>query len=90
MTKKTTRTMADVSKDIRNLSTGLNCRFYLATDGKWYYMLEQYRHRDQYDDYGPFSSEAQAEQHLNKNHANPGGWMRDPSGKTKPPSSPSK
>lgn len=62
------------------MSTGLNCSFY-RIDGRWFYLLEHETAPRGADDwreyataYGPFASEELAEQHLDENHANPGGW----------------
>ncbi len=55
------------------MSTGLDCAFYEIKPGEWYYLLEQYISRDQYDAYGPFTTYEQANAHLHDNHANPGG-----------------
>ena len=59
------------------MSTGLDCRFEHVPSG-WYYLLESYEDRDEYDAYGPFPSFAAAEQHLDDNHANPGGYSSPP------------
>jgi len=68
-------------KDDGSMSTGLECMFLEKTEGEWYYILEQYGSPkgvwdwlDYADAYGPFSSEEMAQDHLHKNHANPGGW----------------
>lgn len=60
------------------LSTGDDCHFQKASDGKWYLFLND-------RPYGPFSSEADAEKYLDKNFANPGGWSVDRSGTNPPP-----
>lgn len=63
------------------MSTGLECCFVEREEGKWYYILENWSSPkgawdwlDYATAYGPFSSEDQAELHLDRNHANPGGW----------------
>ncbi len=56
------------------MSTGLDCGFREVKPGVWYYDLEQYENRDQYDTYGPFASLEEGEEHLHWNHANPGGY----------------
>lgn len=56
------------------MSTGLDCRIYEKTAGKWYYDLEKYQERDLYDTFGPFTTYRDAQGHLNRNHANPGGY----------------
>lgn len=43
---------------------------------RWFYLLEQYSRRDEYDAYGPFASFDEALDHLDANHANPGGWSQ--------------
>jgi hypothetical protein len=62
------------------MSTGCNCEFLEVQPGRWFYVLEDYdapkNAWDWHDNataYGPFASEALAEQHLHANHANPGG-----------------
>lgn len=72
------------------MSTGLDCRFYKATDGKWYMALEDSCCRDVYDDYGPFDSFEEAEKYLERNFANPGGYGTDDSGTCRPPKKPIK
>lgn len=59
------------------MSTGLNCRIYEKTAGKWYYDLETYSNRDEYDTEGPFPTFKAATDHLSRNHANPGGYSVD-------------
>ena len=86
----------------RLASTGLDCQFYKARDGKWYMDLEQESNNysddddddgygDSYPDYntyGPFSSLKEAQRYLDKNFANPGGWGEDPSGRHPTPKNP--
>lgn len=55
------------------MSTGLDCKFIEVKPGEWYYLLEQWSNRDQYDAYGPFSTSEETYKHLADNHANPGG-----------------
>lgn len=55
------------------MSTGLDCRIYEKTAGKWFYDLETY-HRGEYDTEGPFPTYKAATDHLHRNHANPGGY----------------
>jgi hypothetical protein len=82
-------------------STGAECEFFKATDGKWYMGLEDYRSWDDDEDddgdrdadmkyYGPFPSLKAAIKYLNDNFANPGGWSEDDSGRQKPPRKPIK
>jgi hypothetical protein len=70
-------------------STGQNCYFFKATDGKWYMALEDRFQRDEYDYYGPFESEDAAIDYLD-NFANPGGYSVYDDGKMKPPKNPIK
>ncbi|MGW5657206.1 hypothetical protein [Streptomyces humi] len=62
------------------MSTGLECELTEVEPGRWYYVLEDsdaprnaWDWREYATAYGPFTSEQQAEEHLEKNHANPGG-----------------
>jgi|APSaa5957512622_1039677.scaffolds.fasta_scaffold02508_2 hypothetical protein len=66
-------------------SSGLDCQFYKATDGKWYMELEDDSRRDEYNAYGPFRSLDEADRFLGKNFQNPGGSMEDDSGTSPPP-----
>ena len=59
------------------MSTGLDCYFEHFTTG-WYYMLERYSERDEYDAYGPFPTFKAADRHLNDHHANPDGFSLPP------------
>ena len=56
------------------MSTGLGCHFTEQKDGSWVYELESSFGCECYNTYGPFTSYEKAEDHLCKNHANPGGW----------------
>lgn len=56
------------------MSTGLDCRFYEKEPRKWFYDLEKWSRRDDYDTYGPFGTWREAYDHLGRNHANPGGF----------------
>jgi len=76
-----------------NESTGLDCGFYLANDGKWYMYHETWNEggsggSGMYEDYGPFNSLEQAERYLDDNFANPGGFSEDHSGRMNPPKNP--
>lgn len=57
------------------MSTGADCVFEEREPGRWWYRLQRwpYGESEEYDTYGPFSSEEKAEKHLDQNHANPGG-----------------
>jgi len=57
------------------MSTGADLRYVEAKPGKWYYEYQCYPYgaNDEYDVYGPFSSEEAAEDHCDANHANAGG-----------------
>lgn len=67
------------------MSTGLNCEFVrLVTTNEWYYLLENgsaprnaFNWRDYATAYGPFTSYEEADEHLRRNHANPGGASID-------------
>lgn len=63
------------------MSTGLECNLVEVEPNKWYYLLQQgncpvqcWDWREHADCHGPFSTEAAALQHLDDNHANPGGY----------------
>lgn len=67
-----------------HMSTGLECMFWEeAPTGKWYYVLESPMAPKMADfptegyatAYGPYADYDEAEDSLNKNHANPGGWF---------------
>lgn len=55
------------------MSSNLNCKIYEKTPGVWFYALEQYSQRDEYDTFGPFPTFRAAENDLSRNHSNPGG-----------------
>jgi hypothetical protein len=55
------------------MSTGHDCRIYEKTPARWFYDLETYT-RGEYETEGPFSIYKDAIDHLNRNHANPGGY----------------
>jgi len=70
------------------MSTGLECEFVWVNsteeNGSWYYVLqdwscpvEAWDWREYATAYGPFRSEEAANNHLQKNHANPGGYSFD-------------
>lgn len=59
------------------MSTGLDCGFTKQLDGTWVYELERWDTREEYDTYGPFKTYEEAVAHLDRNHANPGGWWID-------------
>ncbi len=63
------------------MSTNSECQFIEIERGRWYYLLEDSDApknapdwREHAAAYGPFSSEEKAEEHLDRNHANPGGY----------------
>jgi hypothetical protein len=64
------------------MSTGADCRIVEKEPGKWYYELQRwpYGETPDYDTYGPFESEDEAIGHLDRNHANPGGYLVQPYG----------
>jgi hypothetical protein len=67
------------------MSSGLECSFIENTPGKWYYFLQQgscpvqcWDWMEFADGYGPFATEQAAEENLQANHQNPGGWSTQP------------
>jgi len=62
------------------VSTGADCKFYEKEPGRWFYDLQDWPYGDwpEYHTYGPFETFDRAKGHLNHNHANPGGWSREP------------
>ena len=63
------------------MSTGLCCEVMERKPGEWYYILEDamapqcaFDWHDYATAYGPFSSEQDTLKHLEKHHANPGGF----------------
>jgi hypothetical protein len=63
------------------MSTNNECLFIEMKPNKWFYVLENYNApKNSWDwmeyarAFGPFTTEEQAETHLSKYHANPGGW----------------
>ena len=62
------------------------CEIYLAKNKKWYLELanNEYGEREDAVTYGPFKSEAAAEDYID-NFSNPGGWGTDDSGLTATP-----
>lgn len=63
------------------MSTNSECTFIQVTVDKWYYLLEDYNApknsfdwREHASSYGPFPNEEVAHEHLDNNHANPGGY----------------
>ncbi len=60
------------------MSTGAECSFDEVTPGVWQYTLQRppYGDMDGSDTFGPFDTYKLAHEHLNENHANPGGsWF---------------
>lgn len=57
------------------MSTGAECRF-VQVGRVWYYKIQDYPYgaTESYTKEGPFQSFRAAKDHLNKNHANPGGY----------------
>ena len=67
------------------MSTGADLRFIEKEAGEWYYEYQCYPYgqNEDYDVYGPFSSEDAANRHCDANHANAGGsWTIHYEGKT--------
>ena len=62
------------------MSTGADCRIYEKEIDKWFYDLQTWPYGENpvYDTYGPFKTAALAIEHLDRNHANPGGWSLRP------------
>lgn len=58
------------------MSTGADCRFYEKTQGQWFYDLQEYPYgsNDNYETSGPFPTFRAAREHLDRHHANPGGY----------------
>ena len=63
------------------MSTGLECEFIEPQPGRWFYVLEDWSSpkgawdwREYASAYGPFASQESARDHLQRHHANPGGW----------------
>ncbi|MFE3268894.1 hypothetical protein [Streptomyces sp. NPDC059215] len=63
------------------MSTGLECEFIEVNPGRWYYVLENwdalkgaFDWREHSTAYGPFVSHDSAADHLDREHANPGGY----------------
>jgi hypothetical protein len=63
------------------MSTGLECTFIQTTPTEWFYLLQDgdcpvscWDWREHATAYGPFPTQDEAEDHLDRNHANPGGW----------------
>jgi hypothetical protein len=60
------------------MSSNLNCRLYEKTPGVWFYDLEQYSQRDEYDTFGPFPTFRAAKDNLSRLQTNPGGYSVKP------------
>lgn len=58
------------------MSTGAECRYYEKQPRQWYYDLQEYPYgaTEDFDTQGPFSTFADAQRHLHRNNANPGGY----------------
>jgi hypothetical protein len=63
------------------MSSGLECDFYEPVEGRWFYVLQDYDcpvgawdWREYATAYGPFPTQDAAMQHLDRYHANPGGF----------------
>jgi hypothetical protein len=76
--------MMPVSSKEASMSTGLECEFTEVEPGKWYYLLEDgfapknaWDWREYSNAFGPFQTLEEAEDHLRRNHANPGGAFID-------------
>ena len=73
------------------MSTNSECLIVQVRTDQWYYVLEHrnapkdaWDWREYADAYGPFATEEQANEHLFRNHANPGGTITEmlPAGRT--------
>jgi hypothetical protein len=67
------------------MSTGLECQIVEHAPKRWYYVLQDWDcpfdawdWREYATAYGPFASQDAAITHLNRNHANPGGYWVKP------------
>lgn len=64
------------------MSTGLECRFNEVEPKRWFYVLQDddCPHYADWLDYatatGPFATFEEAQTHLHRHHANPGGYSR--------------
>lgn len=58
------------------MSTGADCCFYEQEPQTWFYRLQRwpYGETEDYDTFGPFLTFDAAKNHLDRNHANPGGY----------------
>ena len=63
------------------MSTNNECLFFQWEPDEWYYLLEDYNApknawdwKEHATCYGPFQTKEKAVEHLDRNHANPGGW----------------
>jgi len=58
------------------MSTGADCVFYEKNLDEWFYKIQRwpYGENPAFDTFGPFKTMKIAENHLDRNHANPGGW----------------
>jgi len=64
------------------VSTGYQCLFFKWAENEWYYLLQDWTcpvgawdWREYSTAYGSFEDKEKAIDHLNNNHANPGGWI---------------
>lgn len=62
------------------MSTGAECYFYEEKPHKWYYKLQRWPYGEwpEFDRYGAFPTFKAALDHLDKHHANPGGYSVNP------------
>lgn len=70
---------------VLGVKSGLNCDFIEVQPGEWYYILENWdapnyawNWREYATAYGPFTTQENASDHLDDNHANPGGYREHP------------
>jgi len=60
------------------MSTGADCGFYVKNN-QWFYDIQAwpYGETEDYETFGPFAHFGDARKHLDRNHANPGGWWTE-------------
>ena len=70
------------------MSVSRYCSIEKVQDGSWYLVLgnEEYADRSDSTTYGPFRSESAANEYLDDNFSNPGGFWVDDSGRRPVPS----
>ena len=56
------------------MSTGLDCGFIEPRPNQWYYEIEKYEERCEYNTHGPFPDFKTALNHLDTHYVNPGSY----------------